>query len=134
MKTYFQKSAQFLSVALMATSLLTHSAVAADETKFKDMKVAPGLAQANSLIGTLLPFLTSHPETSEGPGSIDLSVRKADGGYVVNIINDGYLDDSVRGEHFRGFVIFNSKGTWELISMSVKPLCSRGQSANGGCL
>lgn len=128
-----KSSSLFLAAVLMLHCI--GSAQASDSLKgFKEIKVAPGYAQADSLIGTVLPFLQGHPETDESAGKLDVQVRKSGNGYQVNIIKDGYLDDSVRGDHFRGYVIFTSTGKWELLSMHVKPLCYRGEPVEGLCL
>ncbi len=107
--------------------------ISVDLETFKEVRVAPGVAQSDNLIGTVLPFLQDHPESTEGAGKMDVQVRKSGSGYQVNIIKDGYLDDSVRGEHFVGHVIFNSDGRWELLSMHVKPVCYRGAPTDGRC-
>ncbi len=135
----FRKAHAFASALLMAIALQGAGlAQAADLASsrfegFKEIKLAPDNRQADSLIGTILPFLQDHPENDESTGKMDLQVRDSKNGYQIDIIKDGYLDDSIRGEHFKGRVIFTSSGRWELISMHVKQLCYRGQTENGLC-
>jgi hypothetical protein len=104
-----------------------------DAEGFREIRVAPGVATAPDFIDVLVPFLKNHPENDEGSAGMDLNIRKEGSGYHVNIRLTGYLDDSVYGEHFRGYVIRTSTGEWELLSMSVKTLCARGQNVNGVC-
>ncbi len=119
--------------ALLFAFLLTREAVADDGDGFRDIKVAPGVAIADDMIDVVLPFLKGHPERDEGNGGIQLGIRKEDGGYLVNIVLTGYLDDSLYGEHYRGFIIPLPDDRWELAAMSVKPLCARGQIIDGYC-
>jgi len=134
-----RKISKPLTILLMATIMLgTGLAQASDMTSnplegFKEIKVAPGYAKADSLIGTILPFVQDHPENDESIGKMDIRVRQSGSGYQVTIIKDGYLDDSIRGEHFLGHVIYTSNGRWELLSMHVKPLCYRGMTETGLC-
>lgn len=104
------------------------------EDGFRDIKVAPGVSQADQLIDTIMPFLTGHPESLEGNAGLKLDIQKDDEGFRVDIIKTGYLDDSLSGEHFRGIIIQNAEGRWELLSMQVKSLCARGESTDGKCL
>ena len=141
MPIFINQNVSRFAHALMVAMLLQAAgpAGASDQTpvdldSFKEIKVAPGVAQADNLIGTVLPFLQDHPESTEGLGKMDVQVRKSGSGFQVNIIKDGYLDDSVRGEHFVGHVIMNSEGRWELLSMHVKAICYRGPlSKEGRC-
>ncbi|WP_428688082.1 hypothetical protein [Roseibium sp.] len=100
---------------------------------FRNIRVAPGLAGSTDFIEVLLPFLRNHPETDEGNAELDLKIRKDGNGYRVDLRKTGYLDDSVRGEVYRGTVIRTSEGTWQLLAMEVKPLCSRGENVGGVC-
>ncbi|MBN9671017.1 hypothetical protein [Roseibium aggregatum] len=102
---------------------------------FREIRVAPGMATSRSFIEVLKPFLDGHPESTEGNAGMELSVNKdkAGSGFRVEIVKTGYLDDSVLGEHFRGYVIQTSKGEWELLSMAVKQLCARGETSEGTC-
>lgn len=100
---------------------------------FKQIKVAPGLAQAHHLIDTIGPFLLDHPQSLEGRASVDMTIGKKGNGFSVNIKKTGFLDDSVRGEHWRCYVIRNTKGGWQLISMGIKYICYRSKSADGRC-
>ncbi|WP_153770679.1 hypothetical protein [Labrenzia sp. CE80] len=100
---------------------------------FRELKVAPGLAVGDDIIDVLMPFLRGHPESEEGNPGFEMKLRKADYGFQVDIIQTGFLDDSVSGHHFRGGVIRTSKGQWELLNMHLKPICARGQNVDGYC-
>ncbi|MEO1112771.1 MAG: SH3 domain-containing protein [Pseudomonadota bacterium] len=100
---------------------------------FREIRVAPGVAVADDMIDVILPFLKGHPERDEGSAGMQLGIRKEEGGYLVNVVLTGYLDDSLYGEHYRGFIIPLSDDRWELAAMSVKPLCARGQIIDGYC-
>jgi len=102
----------------------------ADE--FLPVRVAPGLATGRRFIDVLLPYLGDFPEGLEGNQNADIRIRKSEDGYSVDILMSGYLDDSVRGEHFRGFVIPAAEG-WELLSLGVKTMCWRGEAVAGIC-
>lgn len=125
------------SILAAAVALLSLQAAASDfpvgPDGFKQIKVAPGYAVNDQFIGVLMPFLQDHPEPMEDGGLMEMTVRPKDNGYEVNIIKDGYRDDSVRGEHWRGFVIPTGDGKWELLNMAVKYLCYRGRSESGIC-
>ncbi|WP_421979542.1 SH3 domain-containing protein [Roseibium sp.] len=120
-------------IALFLDLPLTGEALADEGDGFRDIRVAPGVAVADDMIDVILPFLQGHPERDEGNGGMQLGIRKEDGGYLVNIVLTGYLDDSLYGEHYRGFVIPLPDDRWELAAMSVKPLCARGQIIDGYC-
>lgn len=126
------------TILAAAMTVLSFQATAGDfevsPDGFKQIKVAPGYAVNEEFIGVLMPFLRGHPESLEGKGSMDLSIRKKESGFEVEIIKDGFLDDSVRGEHWRGFVIETSDGQWELLNMAVKYLCYRGSNDEGICI
>ncbi|MET1412400.1 SH3 domain-containing protein [Roseibium sp. HPY-6] len=121
-----------LAALFMAFPLSSNAQPASGEG-FREVRVAPGTAVADDLIDVVLPFLKGHPERDEGNGGMQLNIRKDSGGYLVNIILTGYLDDVLHGEHFRGVVIPLPDDRWELLSMSVKPLCARGQNIDGVC-
>ncbi|WP_434055711.1 MAG: SH3 domain-containing protein [Roseibium sp.] len=120
-------------IALLFTLLSMREALADEGDGFRDIRVAPGVAVADDMINVVLPFLKGHPERDEGGGGMQLGIRKEDGGYLVNIVLTGYLDDSLYGEHYRGFIIPLPNDRWELAAMSVKPLCARGQITDGYC-
>lgn len=138
-KSISQNVSRFAYAVLVAMLLQgAGSAWASDQAPvdletFKEVKVAPGVAQSDNLIGTVLPFLQDHPEKTEGVAKMDIRVRTSGSGYQVDIIKDGYVDDSLRGEHFVGHVILNSNGRWELLSMHVKPMCYRSAPTDGRC-
>ena len=98
---------------------------------FRIIKVAPGLATADKVIDLLLPYIGNHPESLEGRPTLDLSFQKHDEALVVDLVMGGYLDDSVSGEHYRGFIIRSAKG-WQLLDLGVKPVCARGQPGKSG--
>ena len=120
--------------AVVAMSIVLAGPVSAADDGFHEIRVAPGLAEANQFIDTIRPFLLDYPKNLEGKAAMTIDIRKGDGGFDVDIVKTGYLDDSVEGEQFRGFVIRTSKGTWELLSLSVKTLCYRGTNPDGKCL
>nr|WP_319383879.1 SH3 domain-containing protein [uncultured Roseibium sp.] len=120
-------------IALFLAFPLTGEAMADEGNGFRDIRVAPGVAVAGDMIDVVLPFLKGHPERDEGNGGMQLGIRRDDGGYLVNIVLTGYLDDSLYGEHYRGFIIPLPDDRWELAAMSVKPLCARGQIIDGYC-
>ncbi|MES0881054.1 SH3 domain-containing protein [Roseibium sp. SCP14] len=122
-----------LALAAPLSSGQANAQGAIDAEGFREIRVGPGVATAPDFIDVLVPFLKTHPESAEGSAGMDLNIRKEGSGYHVNIRLTGYLDDSVFGEHFRGYVIRTSTGEWELLSMSVKTLCARGQNVNGVC-
>lgn len=126
-------------VLLLALSVSSALQVrAGDEKKapglegFKIIKVAPGLSVSDRVINLFLPYIGNHPESLEGRPTLDLSMRHHDEMLVVDLTLKGYLDDSVAGEQYRGFVVRSSKG-WELIDLGVKPLCYRGLGKSGNC-
>ncbi len=126
-------TALVLALPALFVPLPAALAESAKETTFRDIRIAPGLATSPQFIDVVLPFLSGHPEFAEGMGELTFTVRKGESGvFAVNIILKGYLDDSVRGEHYRGHVIQNSDG-WELTDMAVKTLCYRGVSADDLC-
>lgn len=102
------------------------------EDGFGPVQVAPGLATGPQVMDVLLPYLNDFPEGLEGNQQLDIRLRKAEGGYRVDIEMSGYLDDAIAGEHYRGFIIPGGDG-WELREMSVKPDCWRGEAVNGRC-
>ena len=123
-------TAGFLSLtALTGASALDVSA----EDGFKPIKVAPGYAKGETIIDVLMPFLRDHPESLGGRQSLTLSIENTGSSYTVDIVKEGYLDDSLAGEHFRGSVI-PATGGWELLDLYVKPLCYRGLGTSGKCL
>lgn len=98
---------------------------------FRIIKVAPGLAKTDKVIDLLLPYIGNHPESLEGRPTLDLTFQKHEDSLVVDLKLGGYLDDSVSGEHYRGFVIQSAKG-WELLDLGVKPVCARGKPSKDG--
>ena len=115
-----------------------HGPAAARETDFyegfREMRVAPGLATSGQFIDVLMPFLQGHPDSLEGKQAMELKIWRHGAGYRIDLVKTGYLDDSVYGEHYRGSVIRTSNGGWELLTLAVKDLCARGESADGTCL
>jgi hypothetical protein len=132
-RTFAQKVLAVAFLAALALGGTCQAQIATDADGFRDIRVAPGLVNSGEFIDVLLPFLQGHPENDEGNATIDLKMRKEDGVYGVDIIKTGYLDDSLAGEHFRGSVIRTREGEWELLTMSVKPLCARGRNIDGIC-
>lgn len=88
---------------------------------------------------TLLGFaarVSEHPaSTEEGRKAISIvAVRRENGeGVILEIIEDGYADDSVRGERFI-LIVKKSGDRWRLSSAWSQPICWRGAlSAKGRC-
>lgn len=100
---------------------------------FQAVKIAPDQSSSDKVINLLLPFIGNHPESLEGHPKLDLSIRRYESSLIVDLTLNGYLDDSVAGEHYRGIVVRSSKG-WELVDLGVKHICYRGMSAAGKCL
>lgn len=121
----------FFAIVFALTALVAPTASAQDG--LKEIKIAPDLATSTNFIDVLVPFLSGHPETSEGLGIMSLNVEKVDDVFEVEIIKRGYLDDSVSGEIFQGTVIWTDRGEWELIEMASKPICARGEAKDGRC-
>ena len=98
---------------------------------FRIIKVAPGLATGDKVIDLLLPYIGNHPESLEGRPTLDLTIRRHEDTLVADLVLGGYLDDSVSGEHYRGFIISTQKG-WELLDLGVKHVCYRGKPGKSG--
>ncbi len=122
-----------LALGAIALPLPAQAQGAEDEGPFRQIRIAPGIATSDNFIEVLLPFLNNHPESDEGNGGMDLNVQKENGGYRVNMTLTGYLDDSLYGQQYRGYVVRTSTGQWELLEMQVRPLCARGRNVNGIC-
>jgi len=122
-----------LILAIVATTIANAQAAGSSMEGFRELKVAPGHAVGDDFLDVLLPFLRGHPESEEGDASLDMKVRKTGAGFSVDVIQTGYLDDVLAGNHYRGHVIRTSAGQWELLTMFVKPICARGQNVDGYC-
>lgn len=120
------------TIAMLALCSTLAKADGAD-SGFREIRVAPGLATGDQFIDVVAPFLRDHPESLEGNPALDMAVRRVEAGFKVDIVKSGFLDDSVSGQHWRGFVIQNSDGQWELLTMAVKDVCRRGRNAEGLC-
>lgn len=132
----------FSRVVILALALIIsmgHPLMAGDNDHsaslkgFKAVEIAPDLASSDRVINLLLPFIGNHPESLEGRPKLDLSIRRHESSLIVDLTLNGYLDDSVAGEHYRGIVVRSSKG-WELVDLGVKYICYRGMSEAGKCL
>lgn len=126
------------SVGKISAPIPRDGPAAARETDFyegfREIRVAPGLATSGQFIDVLMPFLQGHPDSLEGKQAMELKIWRHGAGYRVDLVKTGYLDDSVYGEHYRGSVIRTSNGGWELLTLAVRDLCARGESADGICL
>lgn len=120
------------AIAMLVLSSTLAKADSSDG-EFREIRVASGLATGDQFIDVVAPFLRDHPEGLEGNPAMDLAVRRVEAGFQVDIVKSGFLDDSVSGQHWRGFVILNSDGQWELLTMAVKDVCQRGRNAEGLC-
>jgi len=133
---FIGKLAFCITAVLLAAVIIFEAQAQTSETSlegFRELKVAPGLAVGNDVIDVLMPFLRGHPESEEGKPGLEMKLRKADYGFQVDIIQTGFLDDSISGHHFRGGVIRTSNGQWELLNMHLRPICARGQNVDGYC-
>ena len=85
---------------------------------------------ADSAMALLEPLYRYHPESDEGYPTLRIDMRKdGPGTLIVDVIMEGYLDDSVAGEEYRGFISRTGAGWW-LVSLGRRHICARG--ANPG--
>lgn len=128
---------QYLAAAALAVTVASPLSAAADKKAdaslegFSIIKVARGLSSSDKVINLLLPYIGNHPKSLEGRPELDLSIRKHEDSLIVDLKLGGYLDDSVSGQHYRGFVIQSTKG-WELLDLGVKTICARGSLSKSG--
>ena len=94
--------------------------------------------RSESVVGLFMPIMRSHPEALEGRPTMvfKLAKRTDSSGFVVEIVQTGYLDDSVSGQRFVGFVSW-ADGMWNLDSLWQQQMCYRGptpgQWTKGSC-
>jgi len=81
---------------------------------------------ASNVLDLVAPIMRGHPERLEGrpTGRVRFAKSPA-GGLVVEVTMTGYLDDSLAGERFLGFVTRDTAG-WTLASLWRQNLCWRG--------
>ncbi len=86
--------------------------------------------RSESVVGLFMPIMRSHPEALEGrPTTVfKLAKRTDNSGFVVEVVQTGYLDDSVSGQRFVGFVSW-ADGMWNLDSLWRQQMCYRGPRA-----
>lgn len=93
----------------------------------------PGISdlKAMKFLDVFAPILGGHPESMEGNAAARIAYeKKSDGtGYVVEIEQDGLLDDSVSAQKFIGFVVPAKDGGWQLESLWLRQKCARGKAA-----
>jgi hypothetical protein len=123
-------------ITLIGALVLTGASIAqtdqVDPEGFFGIRVAPGLANSSSVLGTLDPLLEDFLADDRGRLQITITLEKAEANVLFGLIETGYADDSVRGRHLRGTIISTSDG-WQLIDLSRKWLCYRGKPASGLC-
>jgi hypothetical protein len=129
------KTAGIVSLAIAAA--LAATPVLADEEPdtldgFRIITPEPGTATGENVIDILVPYLRGHPESLEGRPGVSLTISASGERLVADIVLTGYLDDSVAGEHYRGFIV-QSPGGWELTDLGVTPICARGDATDGLC-
>ncbi len=136
-KSPFRHHLGAAAIALVLACGTPHVAVADDTgvsmKGFKPVEIAAASATSDNVINLPVPFMTGHPEGLEGRPSLDLSIRKHEDRLIVDLKLEGYLDDSVFGEHYRGSIVQTANG-WKLLELGVKPQCYRGISTDGKCL
>ena len=85
---------------------------------------------AESALALVEPLYRNHPESDEGRPTLKIDLRTDGPGIlIVDVVMEGYLDDSVAGEEYRG-VISRSGAGWQLEALGRRHICARG--ANPG--
>lgn len=114
-KTLTQKTEMQVAVDYGSHNSTIDKAAAAKEDWVKmPMRIVARLLGEFSDIRSRYIEMTA--PTADGPDSI-----------TVIITNDGYLDDSVRGERFRYELKANAQGVWKFTSASKAWRCQRGR-------
>lgn len=104
-----------------------------DDNGFKQLRIAPGVASAETVLGVLVPLMQHFPSSEEGKPHMTLEMLQKQDQVLFDLVETGFADDSVAGEHHRGVVIKTREG-WELIELRVRPICHRGPvTDNGRC-
>jgi hypothetical protein len=103
------------------------------EDGFRPVRIAPGLSRGDDVIDVLAPLLARFPGEDEGRPHVTLEMERIDGNVVFDLIETGFADDSVAGEHHRGVIVRSGTG-WKMIDLAVRPICARGSlSRDGRC-
>ena len=85
---------------------------------------------ADSAMALVEPLYRNHPESGEGRPTLKVDLRTdGPGTIVVDVVMEGYLDDSVAGEEYRGLISRAGTG-WRLEALGRRHICARG--ANPG--
>ncbi len=84
---------------------------------------------AVSAMALVEPLYRNHPESGEGRPTLKIDMRKdGPGALVIDVTLGGYLDDSVDGEQYRGFISRTDTG-WRLDALGRRHICARGANA-----
>lgn len=125
------KAAHWFCLCANAWLLLTLQAQANDG--FSTVRITPSLAHNETVMGALAPLIDDFPGDEEGSPRMEITLDRIDGAVHFEIIETGFADDAVAGEHHRGIII-RTDDQWQMIELSVKPICARGDlSAEGLC-
>ncbi|MEP3280318.1 MAG: hypothetical protein ABJN26_07215 [Stappiaceae bacterium] len=124
-------TAAFVALGALSTPAASEG-FPVDADGYRQLRIAPGVSTGTNVFDVLVPFLQDHPEALSGNPALSLEIVKVDGALKFDLFKTGYRDDSVSGEHFRGTIIQTTQG-WEMIDLSVKPLCYRGEPTDGQC-
>ncbi|MGI9521448.1 MAG: hypothetical protein ACR2PG_07345 [Hyphomicrobiaceae bacterium] len=140
---------QFLTILPIAVLCITQFILAVSVTSAADLGIAekysaavleknftrferPGISdvRAKYLMGVFAPILEGHPESMEGNARARILFEKTrdENSYIVDMELLGYLDDSVAGQQFVGFVGRAEVGGWQLESLWVRQKCARGKA------
>ncbi len=84
---------------------------------------------APSAMALVEPIYRDHPYRLEGRPTLKIDLRKDGPGWLaVDITLRGFLDDSVDGEEYRGFISRSDTG-WRLDVLGKRNICARGANA-----
>ncbi|MEM7290915.1 MAG: hypothetical protein AAF412_11210 [Pseudomonadota bacterium] len=126
---------QQIIAAIALAALIAPFAVAEEQADddFRRVEVFPPLATGMDVMDILASLMAGFPEQNERGPKIELIMISVDGAVHFDLIENGFADDSVAGQHHRGVIIRNANG-WELKRLSHKWICARGDlSAEGLC-
>jgi hypothetical protein len=104
-----------------------------DAEGFRQLRIAPGLSKGATVADVMAPLMRHFPGEEEGRPGMTLEMVRIGGNVRFDLVETGFADDSVAGQHHRG-VIVRSGTDWELIELGVRPVCARGSlSPEGRC-
>ena len=126
------KAAVFFAIGTICCSTMAIAdTFPVDQDGYKQIRIAPGVSRADNYLELLAPFMVEFPDMEERRAQIRLTMKQIEGGIGFNLIHDGFADDSVSGEQFKGVMIINSHG-WELIEIHQRWICARGKRSDMG--